>query len=894
MVAEKILVSALADEIGIPVEMLLEHFKAAHMRVKDADQMISPAQRKKIEAYLETIDVDKKPEKEEVKKEVKKASDMKETKTDIKKPGSKKLSLKKKASADKPAAADAKETSEEEGPKKVTLRRKTLSKLKVTGTQGDKKTVNIKVIKKRTYVKREVIEKEQEEIEAKEAEEQRIKDEALIKAKEAKEAKKAKEEKAAAKPSEAAEISEEAAKKSEEKKPHFKPEKEVLTPEEIQKRAAEALLSEEEKERQKRKKKASKASREEIKKTGRKVDLRSINLDEEDEQGASRFHHDDKILRFRNKHTFEAPTEALVREVIIPESIQVGELAKRMSVKAAKVIKALMKMGDMVTINQTIEQDTAVLIVEEMGHTPKLVSGEEAEENIMEALSVDGELKPRPPVVTIMGHVDHGKTTLLDYIRRTKVADKEAGGITQGIGAYHVELEKGMITFLDTPGHEAFTSMRARGAEVTDIVILVVAADDGVMPQTIEAIKHAKAAKVPLIVAVNKMDKPEADPDRVKTELANHDVIPEDWGGDVMFAHVSAKAGDGIDALLDAVLLQSEVLELKARDEGLAKGFVVEARLDKGRGVVSSVLVQEGTLNEGDIILAGLQTGRVRAMLDENGKRVQSAGPSIPVEMLGLSEMPEAGDEVIVVENEKKAKEVADLRRTKSRDEKLARHQAAKLENLFERMGQGEQSKLQIVLKADVKGSLEALSEALLKLTHEEVKVDIIAKGVGGITGSDASLALASDAIIIGFNVRADAAAREIIAKDDLDVHYHSIIYNAIDEVKRAVTGMLAPAFKEEILGLVEVRDVFRSSKLGAIAGCMVLDGIVKRNKPIRVLRDNVVVFEGELESLRRFKDDVSEVKKGVECGIGVKDYNDIQPKDQIEVFERVQVERTL
>jgi translation initiation factor IF-2 len=564
-----------------------------------------------------------------------------------------------------------------------------------------------------------------------------------------------------------------------------------------------------------------------------------------------------------------------------------------MSVKAAEVIKVMMNLGSMVTINQLLDQETASLVVEEMGHKVKLLKEDAIEDEII-AETDEGLAVNRAPVVTIMGHVDHGKTSLLDYIRKAKVASGEAGGITQHIGAYHVTTDNGEITFLDTPGHAAFTAMRARGAEVTDIVILVVAADDGVMPQTKEAVLHAKAAGVPLIVAVNKIDKPEADPDRVKNELAQEEVIPEDWGGDTMFVHVSAHTGEGIDELLESVLLVSEVLELKSVAEGQARGIIIESRLDKGRGPVATMLVQKGTLKKGDILLAGLEYGRVRAMMNENGQPVEQAGPSIPVEVLGLSGTPNAGDEATVVPNERKAREVALFRQGKYRDVKLARQQAAKLENMFNQMEEGEVSTLNVVLKADVQGSAEAISDALEKLSTDEVRVKIVSAGVGGINESDVNLAVASNAIVIGFNVRADAVAKRLIDEEEVDLHYFSIIYELIDQVKSAMTGMLAPEFKEEIIGLAEVRDVFRSPKLGAIAGCMVVDGVVKRNNPIRVLRDNVVIYEGELESLRRFKDDVNEVKQNMECGIGVKNYNDVKVGDQIEVYERVQVKREL
>lgn len=595
------------------------------------------------------------------------------------------------------------------------------------------------------------------------------------------------------------------------------------------------------------------------------------------------------------QHGFEKPTVPIVREVAIPESISVSDLAQKMSIKVAEVIKVMMNMGSMVTINQMLDQETASILVEEMGHKVKLLREDALEEQIVEHAQDDGaELLSRAPVVTIMGHVDHGKTSLLDHIRSSRVASGEAGGITQHIGAYHVETEQGMITFLDTPGHEAFTAMRARGSKVTDIVILVVAADDGVMPQTKEAILHAKAAEVPIIVAINKIDKENANPDKVKQALGAEDVIPEDWGGDTMFVSVSAKTGAGIDELLSAILLQAEVLELKAPVDCPARGIILESRLDKGRGVVASVLVQAGTLHKGDMLLTGKEFGRIRAMLDENGKNIDSAGPSIPVEVLGLSGLPNAGDDVLVVQNERKAREVASVRQDKYRDSKLAKQQAAKRENLFKMVGEGKTSILPILLKADVQGSVEALSKSLQDLSTDEVQVKIIAASVGGISESDVNLAIASQASIIGFNVRADASAKRLIEEEGIQLDYYSVIYEAIDMVRNALSGMLEPEIREQIIGLAEVRDVFRSSKLGAIAGCMVKEGVVKRSNPIRVLRDNVVIYEGELESLRRFKDDVDDVRSGVECGIGVKNYNDIKPNDQIEVYERIEIKRTV
>jgi len=591
---------------------------------------------------------------------------------------------------------------------------------------------------------------------------------------------------------------------------------------------------------------------------------------------------------------FQKPAQAVNRDVIIGETITVGELANKMAVKGSQVIKAMMKLGAMATINQVIDQETAQLVAEEMGHKVILRRENELEEAVMSDRDTGAAAEPRAPVVTIMGHVDHGKTSLLDYIRSTKVASGEAGGITQHIGAYHVETDNGMITFLDTPGHAAFTSMRARGAQATDIVVLVVAADDGVMPQTIEAIQHAKAAQVPLVVAVNKIDKPEADMDRVKNELSQYGVMPEEWGGESQFIPVSAKVGTGIDDLLNAILLQAEVLELKAVRNGMASGAVIESFLDKGRGPVATVLVREGTLNKGDIVLCGFEYGRVRAMRDELGREVLEAGPSIPVEILGLSGVPAAGDEVTVVRDEKKAREVALYRQGKFREVKLARQQKSKLENMFANMTEGEVHEVNVVLKADVQGSVEAISDSLLKLSTDEVKVKIIGSGVGGITETDATLAAESNAILVGFNVRADASARRVIESESLDLRYYSVIYHLIDEVKAAMSGMLSPELKQQIIGLAEVRDVFKSPKFGAIAGCMVTEGNIKRHNPIRVLRDNVVIYEGELESLRRFKDDVNEVRNGMECGIGVKNYNDVRVGDMIEVFEIIEIQRSI
>jgi translation initiation factor IF-2 len=600
-------------------------------------------------------------------------------------------------------------------------------------------------------------------------------------------------------------------------------------------------------------------------------------------------HHDDD-----QQHAFTAPTEPLVYEVLVPETITVADLAHKMSVKSGEVIKTLMGMGMMVTINQVLDQETAIIIVEEMGHKAQAAAPNDPDAFIEEAEHAEAVLETRPPVVTVMGHVDHGKTSLLDYIRRSRVATGEAGGITQHIGAYHVETPRGMVTFLDTPGHEAFTAMRARGAKATDIVILVVSADDGVMPQTIEAIHHAKAAGVPIVVAINKIDKPDADPERVKMELVSQEVVPEDFGGDVMFRAVSAKTGKGIDELLEAVLLQAEVLELQAPKNTPAKGLVIEGRLDKGRGSVATILVQSGTLKRGDMILAGTTFGKVRAMLDETGKDIQEAGPSMPVEILGLSDVPSAGEEVIVLNDERKAREIALFRQGKYRDVKLAKQQAAKLENMFEQMESGEVQTLGLIIKSDVQGSYEALATSLQKLSTSEVKVNIIHTGVGAISESDVNLAAASKAVLIGFSVRADSGARKLIDTLGVDVRYYNIIYEAVDEIKAALGGMLAPEQKESMIGTVEVREVFRISKIGAIAGCYVQDGMIKRNSKVRILRNNVIVHTGELDSLKRFKDDVKEVKNNFECGLSLKGYNDIEVGDILEVYEMVEVARTL
>ncbi|UNM95795.1 translation initiation factor IF-2 [Ignatzschineria rhizosphaerae] len=626
-------------------------------------------------------------------------------------------------------------------------------------------------------------------------------------------------------------------------------------------------------------------------------DLRAeISLKRENKRGNSQNRRQTKRSQAPQQHGFQLPTVTKQVEVDLGETISVADLAHKMSVKAAEVIKALMNLGSMVTINQLLDRETAAIVVEEMGHTFKFVSENPLEEELIASIEQGGTdlIKPRPPVVTIMGHVDHGKTSLLDYIRKEHVASGEAGGITQHIGAYHVKTDKGVISFLDTPGHSAFAAMRARGAKVTDIVVLVIAADDGIMPQTIEGIQHAKASNTPVIVAVTKVDKPTADKDRIMSELTQYGIVSEEWGGENLFAFVSSKTGEGIDHLLDQILVQAEVLELKAIAEGPARGSVIESKLDRGRGPVASILVQSGLLKKGDILLAGYEYGRVRALIDENGQQVDSASPSIPVEVIGLSGVPNAGDEVMVVPDERKAREIALFRQGKFREIKLARQHKSKLENLFNSMGEAETKRLNIVLKADVQGSIEAIVNALHELSNDEVTVTVVASGVGGITESDANLAVSSDALVIGFNVRADNSARRIIEEEGLSLYYYSVIYDVIDEVTKALIGKLAPQFKEQIIGIAEVRDVFRSPKIGAIAGCMVTEGLIKRHSPIRVLRDNIVIYEGELESLRRFKDDVNEVRAGIECGIGVKNYNDVRTGDQIEVFETVEVERKL
>ena len=804
-------------------------------------------------------------------------------------------------------------------PKRMTLKRKTTSTINV----GKSKEVKVEVRKKRTYVKRTDVE-EQRLAEEKAAEEARLQLEAEEKA--AEEARLAAEEKAR-KAEEAKKAAEEARKAEERRRAEQAKlaEETELTPEQIAEQEAarqeeERLRKQQEEETQKKLEEEAQKAAEEARKLAeenerrwkeeeerrKKAEAEEVHLhsnryaqeaeDEEDmqvERSSRRRKKSKKQAAANLKQGFNKPAQPVERIVKLGETITVGELASRMAVKANEVIKTMFKMGEMATINQVLDQDTAVLVIEEMGHKYELVNENALEDELL-ADTARGDKTTRAPVVTIMGHVDHGKTSLLDHIRRAKVAEGEAGGITQHIGAYSVETDSGRITFLDTPGHAAFTAMRARGATATDIVILVVAADDGVMPQTKEAVQHSRAAGVPLIVAVNKMDKETADPDRVKTELSQLEVISEEWGGEHQFVNVSAKTGLGIDELLEAISLQAELLDLQAVNKGPGRGIVIESRLDKGRGPIASVLVQEGELRSGDILLCGEEYGRVRAMRDENGREVKLAGPSTPVEVLGLSGVPIAGEDALVVQDERKAREVAAKRHQKKRELKLARQQKAKLENMFANMESGDISELNIVLKADVQGSVEAISESLMKLSTEEVKVNIVGSGVGGITETDASLAAASSAIVLGFNVRADATARRVMEAEEIDLRYYSVIYDLIDEVKQAMSGMLAPEFRQEIIGLAEVRDVFKSPKLGAIAGCMVVEGNVKRSNPIRVLRENVVIYEGELESLRRFKDDVQEVRNGMECGIGVKNYNDVKVGDQIEVFEIVEVAREI
>jgi len=775
-------------------------------------------------------------------------------------------------------------------PRKITLKRKSQSELRLSGAQGRSRTVNVEVRKKRTYIKRDVLEEqaqqEQEALDAKRREEE-----------ERLEAEKRAEEQARAEKEEAERLA--AEKAAEEERARQSAEEEARkAAEQAQQAAAEEKARLEKAEQDARARRQKEKAKPKAKAPDTRYGRKELHV-AGDKSGRRKRK---APIRRRavpmggdSQHGFERPTAPVVREVEIPESIAVSELAQRMAVKGNEVVKVLFNMGAMVTINQVIDQDTATLVVEELGHVAKPITEAAVDEQLLaEEKTESGDKVSRPPVVTIMGHVDHGKTSLLDYIRRTKVAAGEAGGITQHIGAYSVTTDKGKLTFLDTPGHAAFTAMRARGAQATDIVVLVVAADDGVMPQTIEAIQHAKAAEVPLVIAVNKIDRENADPERVRNELAQHEVIPEDWGGDHLFVNVSAHTGEGVDTLLESILLQSEVMDLEAVEDGPASGLVIEASLEKGRGAVATLLVQSGTLKQGDMIIAGEEYGRIRNMFDETQQSIKTAGPSSPAVVLGLSKTPNSGDDFLVVKNERKAREVAEYRQAKTRDAKLAQQQASKLEDMFSQMKDAQGSSISVIIKSDVHGSAEALRDSLTKLSNDEVKVKVLGSTVGGITETDATLAAASNAVIIGFNVRADAAARTAIKESGVDVRYYSIIYEAIDDVKAALSGMLSPEIREQIVGLAEVKEVFSSPKFGDIAGCIVTEGYVKRDNPIRVLRENVVIYEGELESLRRFKDDVNEVRSGTECGIGVKNYADVRVGDQIECFERVEVARTL
>ena len=789
----------------------------------------------------------------------------------------------------------------EVGVRKITLRRKRTSELKVASNTAGRKTVNVEVRGKRTYVKRTDALKD--EVERKQAmEEQRELQEGEVaelerKRQQAEEEKRNQEEAALRAKEEAEQRAQEEAeaKRVAEEKARLKAERESAQA------AAKAEANERAKAQSKTKRKSTTDAKDNKGKGGTATrygrDELHVAKGKAGRRKSRKKPHVSSSSSIETKHGFEKPTAPVIREIAVGETISVAELANAMAVKAAEVIKAMMKMGVMATINQVIDQDTAVLVVEEMGHKTVTASESDVEKDLTQEVVGSGEeyeQLPRPPVITVMGHVDHGKTSILDYIRHSRVAAGEAGGITQHIGAYHVETDKGVVTFLDTPGHAAFTAMRARGAQATDIVVLVVAADDGAMPQTKEAIQHARAAGVPMVVAVNKIDKPDADPDRVRNDLSQLEVIPESWGGDTIFVNVSAHTGDGIDALLDSLVLQAELLELKAAKDGSAKGIVVEASLDKGRGPVATVLVQSGTLRKGDIVVAGTEFGRVRALFDETGKSIESAGPSMPAVLLGLSAVPNAGDELLVAADERKGKELATYRQHRLRDIRLASAKPAKLEDVFSQIKEGDMSSLNILVKTDVQGSFEALKESLEKISNDEVQVKVVGGGVGGITESDVNLAAASKALLVGFNVRADGTARRMVQEHGIELNYFSIIYEVIDQVKAAVSGMLAPEIQERIIGLAEVKEVFRSPKFGDVAGSIVVDGVVRKNEPIRVLRENVVIYEGELESLRRFKDDVTEVRMGTECGIAVKNYADVRVGDQIEVFERTEVARTL
>ena len=849
----EVTVKQLAGVVGTPVERLLEQIKDAGLDIKTPDSLVSDSDKMTLLGYLRgqhgkdsNVDAENKPHKIALKR--KSVSEVK-----VGGSGRNKVSIevRRKRSITRPVAPAAEQAVDADGTTEPPAELAALEKLRADQARREEEREMERKLKQERAEKRE----QEESAEQARLAEARAKVEEDHKQKE-----------------------------KQSTRPKATPAKEkVLTPEELQAQQARDQKTVSKKHKPEHKDKSTLYGRKELhvssdrsgkrqKKKGKSARRSSVSADA--------------------KHGFELPVEAIIHDVTVPETITVDDLAKRMSMKAGELIKALMKMGVMATINQVIDQDTAVLVVEELGHNPVVINEDDYEKELLARDTSDLKVESRPPVVTIMGHVDHGKTSLLDYIRRSKIAAGEAGGITQHIGAYHVETEKGVITFLDTPGHAAFTSMRERGANATDIVIIVVAADDGVMPQTIEAVQHAKAAEVPIIIAVNKIDKEGADPDRVKNELGNYEIIPEEWGGDNIFVNVSALTGEGIDSLLDTILLQAE---LKSTPEGLARGVVLEAALDKGRGVTTTVLVQEGTLRKGDIMLAGEDFGRVRAMFDEFGQAIESAGPSIPAVVIGLSSTPNAGDEMQVLADERTAREVSQNRREKARDMRLATQQANKLESMFDQMQAGEVKKLNILLKADVQGTLHAISDSLTKLAadNDEVDVRIIASGVGGINETDISLAAASNAIVIGFNVRADAAARRAAAERGVELNYYSIIYELIDEVTKALTGMLKAEYREQIIGMAKVQEVFKSPVFGQVAGSLVTEGVVRKDAPIRVLRDNVVIFEGELESLRRFKDDVKEVNSGTECGIAVKNY-EVKVGDQIEVFERVEVTRTL
>ena len=832
----EVTVEQLAKVVGTPVDKLLEQLTDAGLKFTAADQVISDNEKLQLLEHLRD-------------------------------------------------SRSAKLGNAEGDNKKITLRRKSTSQLKVSGGQGrtsTSSTVNVEVRRKKTYVKRSDLVEEQEQ--KKREEEEAL--EAIRLAEEAEQKKRDDEANAAA---EKLRLEEEAVKEAADKVAQAEAEKAAQALAAAKATAAPAPAPTVEK-----KPAATKDKKPARKRDGKRAELH-VSSDKRGRRKPSGGRNRGRAtVESSGKHAFERPTEPVIHEVGVPESISVADLSQKMAIKAAEVIKVMMKMGAMATINQVIDQDTAILVVEEMGHVATPVQTDNVESDVVKPEYDDAARVTRPPVVTVMGHVDHGKTSLLDYIRRAKVADGEAGGITQHVGAYHVETDNGVITFLDTPGHAAFTAMRARGAQVTDIVVLVVSADDGVMPQTKEAVDHAKAAGVPLVIAVNKIDKEGVDPDRVRTDLSGLEVVPEEWGGDTIFINVSAKTGEGVEQLLDAISLQAEVLELKAVPEGPATGTIIESTLDRGRGPVCTVLVQEGRLARGDLLLAGEEYGRVRAIFDEQGNQIESAGPSLPVVVLGLSGTVQSGEDAIVAESERKAREIAEGRRRRTREIKLAAQQAAKLENIFAQMKESEMESVNILVKADVQGSAEALRESLLNLSTDEVKVTIVSAAVGGITESDINLAAASSAIVMGFNVRADGSARKALDATGVDLRYYSVIYEAIDDVKSAMSGLLSPELREEIIGVAEVKDVFKSSALGAVAGCQVVEGLIKRGSPIRVLRNNVVIYEGELESLRRHKDDVNEVRSGTECGIAVKNYNDVRPGDNIEVYTRTEIARTI